>query len=170
MATRHKSKVRQFPTRIDIPQEKRAVLIEGLNQTLANTSDLYSQVKQAHWNVKGQEFYQLHLLFDEIAEEIEPFVDLLAERVTLLGGYATGTARMAAENSELPEYPTEAIEGRDHIEALVERFAMYCPKIRAGSEEADEIGDPATADLYNDIARVADKRLWFLEAHIQTSE
>lgn len=170
MATQHKTKVRQFPTHIDIPPAKRATMIEMLNQTLADTLDLYTQVKQAHWNVKGKDFYQLHLLFDEIAEEIEPFIDLLAERATLLGGYATGTARMAAEHSTLPEYPTDAIEGRQHIEALVERFALYCPKIRQGSLDCDEIGDPATADLYNDIARVADKRLWFLEAHIQLEE
>jgi starvation-inducible DNA-binding protein len=170
MATQHKSKSRAFTTHIDIPPEKRAALIEGLNQHLADTFDLYSQVKQAHWNVKGKDFYQLHLLFDEIAEEIEPFIDLLAERVTLLGGYATGTARMAAKSSGLPEYPTDAIEGREHIDALIERFALYCPKTRAGSIEADEVGDPATADLYNDIARVADKRLWFLEAHVQTIE
>jgi starvation-inducible DNA-binding protein len=170
MATKRATKAREFPTHIDIPEDKRSSLIAMLNQTLADTFDLYSQVKQAHWNVKGKDFYQLHLLFDEIAEEIEPFVDLFAERVTLLGGYATGTARMAAESSSLPEYPTDAVEGRDHIEALVERFALFCPKIRQGSLDADEIGDPATADLYNDITRVADKRLWFLEAHIQTSE
>jgi starvation-inducible DNA-binding protein len=170
MATTQKTKARTFPTHIDIPAEKRAALIKMLNQTLADTFDMYSQVKQAHWNVKGKDFYQLHLLFDEIAEEIEPFIDLLAERVTLLGGYANGTARMAAGSSTLPEYPTDAVEGRQHIEALVERFAAYCPTIRSGSEDADEIGDPATADLYNDIARVADKRLWFLEAHIQTEE
>ena len=98
MASRSsKSKVRQFPTHIDIPVEKRSALIEMLNQNLADTLDLYTQVKQAHWNVKGTDFYQLHLLFDEIAEEIEPFIDLLAERVTLLGGYANGTARMSAE-------------------------------------------------------------------------
>ena len=170
MATQSKSRTRKFPTHIDIPEEKRAALIAMLNQSLADTFDLYSQVKQAHWNVKGKDFYQLHLLFDEIAEEIEPFVDLLAERATLLGGYATGTARMAAEHSSLPEYPTNATEGREHLDALIERFALYCPKIRQGSSDADEIGDPATADLYTDLARVADKRLWFLEAHIQTSE
>ncbi len=170
MATEHKSKTRTFPTHIDIPAEKRAALIEGLNRHLAETFDLYSQVKQAHWNVKGKDFYQLHLLFDEIAEEIEPFIDLLAERVTLLGGYANGTARMAAEHSDLPEYPTDAVEGREHIEALVERFGQYVGPIRAASIEADDIGDPATADLYNDISRVADKRLWFLEAHLQPNE
>ena len=170
MATQHKSKVRQFPTHIDIPAEKRAPLIEMLNHSLADTFDLYSQVKQAHWNVKGKDFYQLHLLFDEIAGEVEPFVDLLAERATLLGGYATGTARMAAGSSSLPEYPTDAIEGRQHIEALVERFGIYCGKIREAINDSDDIGDPSTADLYTEISRVVDKRLWFLEAHIQTSE
>ena len=113
-----------------------------LNQSLADTLDLYTQVKQAHWNVKGKDFYQLHLLFDEIAGEIEPFVDLLAERVTLLGGYATGTARMAAQTSALPEYPTEAIEGRQHVEALVERFGIYCQRIRKAIDDSDDIGDP----------------------------
>src|SRR6185312_4106658 len=108
--------------------------------------------------------------FDEIAGEIEPFVDLLAERATLLGGYATGTARMAAEHSALAEYPTDAIEGRQHLEALVERFGIYCGRIRQAIGDSDEIGDPSTADLYTEISRVVDKRLWFLEAHIQASE
>ena len=165
MAT--KTTERTFTTHIDIPAEKRAVLIEGLNQQLANTLDLYTQTKQAHWNVKGKDFYQLHLLFDEIAEEIEPFIDLIAERVTLLGGTAMGTARMAAENSTLPEFPNDLTKDMDFVQALVERFGHYVGPTRAGSRDADEIGDPATADLYNDISRVADKRLWFLEAHIQ---
>ena len=167
MATKHKVEGKTFTTHIDIPPEKRAALIEMLNQSLADTFDLYSQVKQAHWNVKGKDFYQLHLLFDEIAEEIEPFVDLLAERVTLLGGYANGTARMAASSSALPEYPNDVVEGMDHVEALVERFGQFVGKIRSNSEDSDEIGDPATADLYNDLVRIADKRLWFLEAHLQ---
>ncbi len=170
MATRNSSKLRQFSTHIDIPAEKRAGLIEMLNQNLADTLDLYTQVKQAHWNVKGKDFYQLHLLFDEIAGEIEPFVDLLAERATLLGGYATGTARMAAQSSAIPEYPVGAIEGRQHLEALVDRFGIYCQRIRQAIDDSDEIGDPSTADLYTEISRVADKRLWFLEAHIQNLE
>ena len=68
MAIDHRTKTRQFPTHIDIPAERREHLIEMLNQHLADTFDLMSQTKQAHWNVKGKDFYQLHLLFDEIAE------------------------------------------------------------------------------------------------------
>lgn len=165
-----KTTERTFTTHIDIPAEKRAALIETLNQHLANTLDLYTQVKQAHWNVKGKDFYQLHLLFDEIAEELEPFIDLLAERATLLGGFAHGTARMAAENSILPEFPSDLNTGMEYVEALVERFGIYVGPVREASRDADEIGDPATADLYNDINRVADKRLWFLEAHLQAGK
>jgi starvation-inducible DNA-binding protein len=170
MATQHASKTRQFPSRIDIPAEKREPLCEMLNSHLADTFDLHSQVKQAHWNVKGKDFYQLHLLFDEIAGELAEFVDLIAERCTSLGGYATGTVRMAAEGSSLPEYPIGAIDGMAHVEALVERFSTYCGRIRHAVEESDRLGDPSTADLYTEISRVVDKRLWFLEAHIQEAE
>jgi len=170
MASAPQVKAEQFRTHIDIPAEKRAELVAMLNQHLADTLDLYTQTKQAHWNVKGKDFYQLHLLFDEIAGEVLEFVDLIAERVTSLGGYATGTARMAAESSALPEYPADAIEGMEHVAALVERFAHYAASIRRGIDQADSLGDQSTADLYTQISRDVDKRLWFLEAHLQDRE
>jgi starvation-inducible DNA-binding protein len=161
--------VRRFTTHIDLAVETRESLIEMLNGHLADTFDLMSQVKQAHWNVKGKDFYQLHLLFDELAGEIEEFVDLVAERVTSLGGYANGTVRMAAENSSIPEYPTEITDGLDHVRALVERYGLYANRIRAAIEASGSLGDQTTADLYTQISRTADKRVWFLEAHIQNA-
>ena len=158
---------RMFRTSIDLPAEKREPLVELLNARLADTADLASQIKQAHWNVKGTDFYQLHILFDELAEEIREFVDKVAERATSLGGYARGTARMAAENSTLPEYPTGAVEGMEHVKALVERYALYARLVRDGIDQADDLGDKSTSDLFTEISRVVDKRLWFLEAHLQ---
>lgn len=157
----------QFRTSIDIPAETRGPVIELLNKSLASMFDLASHTKQAHWNVKGKDFYQLHLLFDEIAGELFDFVDKLAERVTTLGGYALGTTRMAAEHSTLPEYPVDATTGTDHVSALVERFAMYAAHARAAIDESNELDDQSTADLYTEISRTLDKRLWFLEAHLQ---
>lgn len=167
MAHVTKTNSHQFPTHIDIKSGARGRLIAMLDQDLACTFDLASQVKQAHWNVKGKEFYPLHLLFDEIAEELVKFVDELAERITSLGGYAHGTVRMAAEHSSLPEYPTEIVDGHEHVAALVERFGTYAGRLRAAIEESERIGDPTTSDLYIEISRVVDKRLWFLEAHLQ---
>ncbi|HAZ46841.1 MAG TPA: DNA starvation/stationary phase protection protein Dps [Cyanobacteria bacterium UBA11369] len=160
-------KVISYSTRIDIPLEIRTQVIELLNQTLATTLDLKTQVKQAHWNVKGINFYQLHELFDQIASQLEEYIDLIAERVTALGGAAMGTARIAASQSAIPEYPFDILDGKDHLTALADRIAPYAKIIRAAINQTTELGDADTADLYTEISRTIDKYLWFLEAHLQ---
>jgi starvation-inducible DNA-binding protein len=166
VATPTKPNVRFYPTRIDLDVEARKELVPLLNQTLAVTLDLKTQTKQAHWNVKGLDFYQLHELFDEMAAELEEYVDLVAERVTALGGTALGTARVAAANSILDEYPLDAIDGKEHIEALADRYATYARHLRDAIAVSDDAGDADTADLYTEVSRAIDKRLWFLEAHL----
>jgi starvation-inducible DNA-binding protein len=158
---------RTFSTRVDLPTEQRTKLIELLNQHLADATDLHSQFKQAHWNVKGRHFFPLHELFDEIARELGGYVDELAERVTALGGYALGTVRMAAQASGLPEYPTHIDDGLDHVSALAERLGLFANRVRQAIDQAASLGDASTADLFTEISRTADKRLWFLEAHLQ---
>lgn len=158
---------RMFETAIDIPLATRTEMIALLNQELADTSDLFSQTKQAHWNVKGIHFYQLHLLFDELAEHREDEADDLAERAVEIGGYATGTVRMAAADSRLPEMPTDIDTGVDYVRALVERYGLHAAYLRAGIDAADEAGDADTADLLTEISRQVDKDLWFLQAHLQ---
>jgi starvation-inducible DNA-binding protein len=164
-----RTKAKTFKTAIDIPADVREKLIALINQQLADTFDLLSQVKQAHWNVKGSDFIQLHKLFDEFAEHLEDYVDMTAERAAMLGGYVNGTARMAAANSTLPEYPTDAINGLDHVQALVKRYALYCTSTRQAIETADEHQEPTTADLFTEISRQVDMDLWFLEAHLQAN-
>jgi starvation-inducible DNA-binding protein len=161
-----KTGAKQFKTHVDLPESTRAAMIDLCNKQLAASFDLFSQTKQAHWNVKGSEFYQLHLLFDELAEHVEDQVDLIAERATALGGTALGTARMAAANSALPEYPL-VVDGLDHVKALVERYGDYASSSRAAIEVADEHKDLDTADLFTEISRGVDKWLWFVEAHAQ---
>ena len=161
-----------YATRIDLSEEKRHKLVALLNQSLADTSDLYSQTKQAHWNVKGRDFYQLHLLYDELAAKLEEPADLIAERVVLLGGYAYGTVRMAAQNSRISAFPGADVDhdGTDDpsfMSTLADRWAEYAKYIREADEAADGIGDPATVNLYDDITNIADRGLWFIEAHMQ---
>lgn len=154
-------------TKIDIDKGSREKLVAILNQRLADASDLKSQAKQAHWNVKGMSFIALHELFDRVSTELDPIVDDLAERVTTLGGTALGTVRVAANNSTLPEYPLEISEGSDHVEALSTVLADFGKKIRADIDATDELGDKDTADLLTGVSRSIDKLLWFVEAHLQ---
>lgn len=160
------SKSKLYTTRIDIPEDIRVKEVEILNQTLAATLDLKTQTKQAHWNVKGMDFYQLHELFDEMASELEEYVDMVAERVTALGGVALGTARIAAAESILPEYALDAVTGAEHVTALADRYGIYAKHLREAIDSTEELGDADTADLYTEISRTIDKRLWFLEAHL----
>lgn len=154
-------------TKIDIKKDTREKMIELLNARLADSIDLKSQAKQAHWNVKGISFIALHELFDQVATGVEDYSDTIAERVTILGGTAEGTVRVSAEKSTLSQYPMEISEGRDHVEALSTALSDFGKKVRANIDDADEAGDMNTADLFTEVSRGIDKLLWFVEAHIQ---
>lgn len=154
-------------TKIDLAKGKREKLIAILNQRLADATDLRSQAKQAHWNVKGMNFIALHELFDQVATELDVHVDDIAERITTLGGTAMGTSRVVAQSSSLNEYPLEITEGAAHVDALSTALADFGKKIRADIDRTDELGDADTADLFTGISRAVDKQLWFVEAHLQ---
>ena len=158
---------RSFDTRIDIPVATRTEMVELLNARLADASDLYSQTKQAHWNVKGSDFIQLHELFDSLAGAVLGFVDLIAERATALGGEALGTVRMAAAASSLDEFPRDSYDGMDAVDTLASAYATFGRAVRAAADAADAAGDTDTNDLFVEISRGIDKSLWFLEAHLQ---
>ncbi len=160
------SQQKLYGTRIDLAEDVRVKAIAILNQTLAATLDLKTQTKQAHWNVKGMDFYQLHELFDEMATELEEYVDMVAERVTALGGTALGTARIAAAESILSEYDLDAVSGAQHVTVLADRYGAYAKHVREAIGQTEDLGDADTADLYTEISRTIDKRLWFLEAHL----
>jgi starvation-inducible DNA-binding protein len=162
------TKGKTFQTRIDLKPAVREQMIDLLNQQLADTFDLFSQTKQAHWNVKGLQFFQLHELYDRLAGELVEHVDTLAERATALGGAAAGTARMAADATRLPEYPL-VVNGEESIKALVERFALVAASTREAIDTAAEAGDQSTADLFTEISRNLDKSIYFLESHLQGS-
>ena len=158
---------RMFDTRVDLPIDARAGMIELLNQQLADTFDLFSQAKQAHWNVKGAQFFQLHELFDRLAAELNGHVDLIAERVTALGGVARGTVRMSSRHSRLAECDVAIAESLPVIESLAVRFAALAASTRQAIQAAEDHGDAGTADLLTEVSRALDKGLWFLEAHRQ---
>ena len=156
---------RTFKSSIDIP--RKTAIIDILNARLADATDLKTQTKFAHWNVKGPQFFQLHELFDQIAPHFDDYADLIAERAVQLGGTAHGTLRQAAAASEIPEYDFEAVTGTEHVRALVKNIARYAKSVREAIDQSDDLGDKDTADIFTEVSRQVDKDLWFLEAHVQ---
>lgn len=155
------------PTKNDLALDTRSKMVELLNARLADTIDLFNQLKQAHWNVKGPHFRALHELFDDLAEHAEEWSDELAERAVALGGIARGTSGTVAKQSSLPAYGEDLLDGAAHVAALSTAMAKYAANFRAAIDAADAAGDKVTADLFNEITAGADKDLWFLESHLQ---
>lgn len=160
-------KIMTFETRIDIDADVRTELIDILNQQLADATDLFTQTKYAHWNVKGTDFIQLHELFDALAKIPRKHADTIAERATALGGMALGTARLAAENSTLSEYPLETVQGMAVVTVMADRWAAYAASTRAAIRRSGELDDPTTEDMFTELSREIDESLYFLEAHLQ---
>jgi len=159
-----------YDTENDLPKSKRVELIDVINQRLADAVDLQAQLKQAHWNVKGPHFIGLHELFDKIAEEVEAYVDMIAERAVQLGGIAEGTVRVAASRSRLDEYPLDIADGSAHVEAVARALSTFGREARMTIEETSALSDADTADIFTEVSRGIDKWLWFVEAHTQASK
>ncbi len=158
---------RRHVTRNDLSTNAKAVAIDLLNARLADGIDLALATKQAHWNLKGPQFIGIHLMLDGFRTEQDEWNDEIAERAVQLGGTAVGTAQAVSEKSKLPPYPTDVYAIADHLAALIDRYADYGNALRANIDEADDAGDPDTADLFTEVSRGIDKQLWFLEAHVQ---
>jgi starvation-inducible DNA-binding protein len=158
---------RLFPTRSYLPESVRTSSIAVLNQTLADLSAVAMQLKSAHWNVKGQGFYQLHELFEDLIEEFDASIDEVAERASALGGRPPGTAREVAQNTTIPELPSQTVEGVALVAELADRLAILDANLYGQLELVTQQNDLDTADLVNEVSRTVAKSLWFLEAHLQ---
>lgn len=158
---------KMYATQIEIPSQSRPELIALLNQQMADNFTLFSHSKQAHWNVKGMNFYQLHLLFDRIAGSIEDFTDTIAERITALGGTASGTVQDAAANTSFEPFPTDSHDGKQYLMALRDRYAAYGGQVRRASVRSAELDDPTTQDLLITLTHPVEEALYLLEAMLQ---
>ncbi len=157
-----------YATKNDLPETSRLEVIGLLNQRLAEAIDLQTQCKQAHWNVKGPSFIGLHKLFDDVNEDVEEYVDQIAERIIQLGGIAEGTVGAVEARSTLPDYPLALSNGAEHVAALSDALAAFGRTIRIAVEEMNELEDAGSADILTGISRGVDKWLWFVEAHQQS--
>lgn len=162
-----KGEPRLLPTHNDLAADVRHAVVALLQPRLADAVDLHWQAKQAHWNVKGPNFIGLHELFDRVAEAVDEWADLLAERIVQLGGIAEGTIKVAAGRSALPDYPLHATDWAEHVEAVSQSLSSFGQAVRQAIGQTSELGDQDTADICTEISRAVDKMLWFVEAHGQ---
>lgn len=138
-----------------------------LNQLLADSITIYNLYKKHHWQVAGPTFYQLHLLLDKHAEEIEQTIDLIAERIQILGGVSTGMPFDVAEMTKVERPP----KGEEDIPAMLARtantHATIIGELREAIDVTSQNKDSGTNDLLvSDILRTHEMQLWFISQHL----
>jgi starvation-inducible DNA-binding protein len=148
-------------------QETRKEIINILNQSLADVTDLAANLKQAHWNIKGPQFIAIHEMLDKLATNTNAHIDIIAERVTSLGGTALGTIRQASRASKLDAYPLDIFTTDEHLKTLAKNHADLGKTSRENIKITEDLDDMVTSDLYIELSNLLDKNLWFIEAHLQ---
>lgn len=151
-----------------LPPEARAELATTLNARLADGLDLHSQIKVAHWNIKGPQFASLHPLFETFAVALANHNDTIAERAVTLGGKAYGTARHVAKSSTLPDYPQDTTRDLEHVKLLADRFDKFLVGARESRSLAEKLGDTDTVDLLTQVVTEFEKNTWFLRASLDS--
>ncbi len=154
-------------THININPESRIALTRLLNQQLVLMSDLYLQTKLSHWNVTGPHFVAYHELFDEIASHVMESIDVIAERATTLGTSVDNSAQKIVEDTTLDAWSNEDRRDRAMLNRLAGLVGQVANSIRTAIDQAAQLGDADTADLFTEVSRQLDKDLWFLEAHME---
>jgi starvation-inducible DNA-binding protein len=149
-----------------LSESARQAIATSLNERLADGLDLHSQIKVAHWNIKGPGFAALHPLFETFAIGLAAHNDAIAERAVTLGAKAYGTARHVAAHSKIPDYPQETTRDLEHVRLLADRIESYLEGVRGSRSVAEQHADTDSADLLTAVIGEFEKHAWFLRASL----
>jgi starvation-inducible DNA-binding protein len=138
-------------------------LTANLQAVLADLIELHVQGKQAHWNIVGTNFRDLHLQLDEIIDAARAFADETAERMRALHALPDGRSSTVAKSTSLAEFPAGLINTKDAIERTVAALEATVGTMRKVHDEVDE-EDPTSADLLHAIIAKLEQFAWMVNA------
>jgi starvation-inducible DNA-binding protein len=167
----HAHEIQAFGSVVAMPialaEKTRRESAENLNQLLADTITLRDLYKKHHWQVSGPTFYQLHLLFDKHFGEQNELVDLIAERIMMLGGVSIAMSADVAERTLIPRPPKGREEVPVQISRLLHAHEIVLEEARAMARKAAEEGDDGTNDLLvSNVIRTSEMQVWFVAEHV----
>ncbi|HJZ56947.1 MAG TPA: DNA starvation/stationary phase protection protein [Gemmataceae bacterium] len=155
------------PMPIALADGVRRESVINLNQLLADTITLRDLYKKHHWQVSGPTFYQLHLLFDKHFNEQSELVDLIAERIMMLGGVSVAMSADVAEVTLVPRPPRGREEVPVQISRLLHAHEIVLKEARTMARQAAQAGDDGTNDLLvSNAIRTNEMQVWFVAEHL----
>lgn len=151
------------PIGLDTAQSQ--ALAAELNKLLASYQILYMNVRGFHWNIRGNQFFELHLKFEEIYNDLLQKVDALAERILTLDGVPMHSFSDYLKVSAIPEQKG-LHDGRACVESLLDSFRELLVAQRRILGQAAEAGDEGTASILSDYVQQQEKLVWMLRAYL----
>lgn len=139
-------------------------LIDGLNGLLADHLALYMKTKNFHWHVKGPQFRELHLMFDDQAQELFGNVDIIAERVRKIDGNTLTSIGSIMEKTKVEDQHSADLEAMDMVGQLRDDNAQMVKTLKELKDLAEKAGDNATDGLIDEWTDQAEERTWFLSS------
>ncbi|MFB2580529.1 Dps family protein [Herbiconiux sp. P15] len=138
-------------------------LTDNLQRVLVDLIELHLQGKQAHWNVVGKNFRDLHLQLDEIIEDAREFSDMVAERLRALHASPDGRSDTVAATTTLPEYPNGEVDTAETVDLVTQRLEATVGTMRDVHDEVDD-EDPTSADLLHGFIEKLEQYAWMVSA------
>lgn len=152
---------------IDIPDKDRQAVVDILNRLLSDEYVLYTKTRNYHWNVTGPQFNDLHKFFEAQYEELNEFVDEVAERARQLGGRAFGTLAEFAKTARLTEQPGTAPAAKEMLANLLADHEAVIRTLRSDiGPVLDRHKDVGTSDFLTGLLEKHEKMAWMLRAFV----
>lgn len=152
---------------IGLDEKARQENVDSLNQILADVITLKDLYKKHHWQVAGPTFYQLHLLFDKHAGELDELIDEIAERIQILGGLAVAMGADVSEMTKIERPPRGREEVPVQIDRLLAAHEIIIKEARELVDQSDENNDHGTNDLMaSKLIPTTETQVWFVAEHV----
>ncbi|MFZ9519074.1 MAG: Dps family protein [Silvanigrellaceae bacterium] len=155
-------------TRNPLNEGQRVEIVRALQPVQCAGIELYLQLKNAHWNIRGANFSGLHTLFDDTAREVNEIADSLAERISILGGEPVATLQKLSLVPHLADAPVGMKVQEEFVKIIADRLSFYVQMLRDAEESFQKNYDPVSGDACIKAAGTLEKRLWMIESHLPT--
>lgn len=151
---------------IGLDTDKTAILVKELNKLLADYQIFYQNLRGLHWNIKGREFFELHLKFEELYNDAVIKIDEIAERILTLEGEPLHSFSDYLSHAEIKE-ETHVSEGLVGVKIVLTNFSTLILKEREILELAGNIKDEGTVSLMSDYITQTEKVIWMLSSYLK---
>lgn len=152
---------------VGVSPEAREVIVGKLTTLLADQMVLYAKLRKFHWNVTGDNFFQLHEAFEDAYTGLADQIDVTAEYIRQYGALAIGTLSEFTEHSQLKEAPGVNPDSKAMVQEVVDDFETVCRFLRDSIEKIGKFSDPAAEDLMTQMLRDHQKSAWLFRAFVE---